>query len=118
MPTSRTRSAAVDLDDQPGHHIRRLQQIAVAVFLQETEAQGVAALAPVGAFDRRFAPHQLELLEWLEKLCELEPKPPRVTELRPIDRLPGVKLLATPLPDQAWRMAPSRSPGEYIGPYQ
>lgn len=41
MPTSRTRAAAVDLDDQPGHHIRRLQQIAVAVFLQETEAQGV-----------------------------------------------------------------------------
>ena len=29
------------LDDLPGHHIRRLQQIAVAVFLQETEGLGV-----------------------------------------------------------------------------
>jgi MarR family transcriptional regulator, lower aerobic nicotinate degradation pathway regulator len=32
---------AVDLDDLPGHHIRRLQQIAVAAFLEETEAHGV-----------------------------------------------------------------------------
>jgi len=31
----------VDLDAQPGHHIRRLQQIAVAIFLQKTEAGGV-----------------------------------------------------------------------------
>jgi MarR family transcriptional regulator, lower aerobic nicotinate degradation pathway regulator len=31
----------VDLEALPGHHIRRLQQIAVAVFLQETEAHGV-----------------------------------------------------------------------------
>ena len=31
----------VDLESLPGHYIRRLQQIAVAVFLQETEAQGV-----------------------------------------------------------------------------
>lgn len=29
------------LDALPGHYIRRLQQIAVAVFLQETEAQGI-----------------------------------------------------------------------------
>ena len=29
------------LDTLPGHYIRRLQQIAVAVFLQETEAQGI-----------------------------------------------------------------------------
>lgn len=41
MPTSRSKTATVDLDDQPGHYIRRLQQIAVAVFLQETEAHGV-----------------------------------------------------------------------------
>lgn len=34
-------AAAVDLDELPGHFIRRLQQIAVAIFLQETEAQGV-----------------------------------------------------------------------------
>lgn len=31
----------VDLDDQPGFHIRRLQQIAVAVFLQEAEGSGL-----------------------------------------------------------------------------
>jgi len=29
------------LADLPGHHIRRLQQIAVAIFLEETEAQGI-----------------------------------------------------------------------------
>ncbi len=32
---------AVDLDQLPGHHIRRLQQIAVAIFLQETESTGI-----------------------------------------------------------------------------
>src|SRR5690242_12200285 len=32
---------ALDLDELPGHYIRRLQQIAVAVFLQETEAHGL-----------------------------------------------------------------------------
>jgi DNA-binding MarR family transcriptional regulator len=32
---------ALPIDDLPGHHIRRLQQIAVAVFLQETEGLGV-----------------------------------------------------------------------------
>ena len=31
----------VRLDDLPGHHIRRLQQIAVALFLQETESTGI-----------------------------------------------------------------------------
>lgn len=31
----------VDLDQLPGHHIRRLQQIAVAIFLQETESTGI-----------------------------------------------------------------------------
>jgi MarR family transcriptional regulator, lower aerobic nicotinate degradation pathway regulator len=31
----------VDLDALPGHHIRRLHQIAVAIFLQETEAHGL-----------------------------------------------------------------------------
>ena len=31
----------LDLDTLPGHYIRRLQQIAVAVFLQETEAHGL-----------------------------------------------------------------------------
>jgi DNA-binding MarR family transcriptional regulator len=31
----------IDLADVPGHYIRRLQQIAVAVFLQESESTGV-----------------------------------------------------------------------------
>ena len=31
----------MDLDTLPGHHIRRLHQIAVAIFLQETEAHGI-----------------------------------------------------------------------------
>ncbi|MDT7838164.1 MarR family winged helix-turn-helix transcriptional regulator [Aquabacterium sp. OR-4] len=31
----------VSLDALPGFHIRRLQQIAVAIFLQETEAHGI-----------------------------------------------------------------------------
>ncbi len=31
----------VALDAQPGFHIRRLQQIAVAIFLQETETSGI-----------------------------------------------------------------------------
>jgi MarR family transcriptional regulator, lower aerobic nicotinate degradation pathway regulator len=31
----------VELDALPGHQIRRLQQIAVAIFLQETEAHGL-----------------------------------------------------------------------------
>ena len=34
-------SKAVDLGELPGHYIRRLQQIAVAIFLQEAEATGV-----------------------------------------------------------------------------
>jgi MarR family transcriptional regulator, lower aerobic nicotinate degradation pathway regulator len=45
--------AVVSLDELPGYHIRRLQQIAVAIFLQETEAHGItpvqfAALHTVG----------------------------------------------------------------------
>jgi len=32
---------AFDLDELPGHYIRRLHQIAVAIFLQETEAHGL-----------------------------------------------------------------------------
>ena len=40
MATSspRTRGNAVKLESLPGHYIRRLQQIAVALYLQETEA--------------------------------------------------------------------------------
>src|SRR4030095_10959186 len=43
----------IDLDELPGHYIRRLQQIAVAIFLQETDSLAVtpvqfAALQTVG----------------------------------------------------------------------
>ena len=34
-------SAAIDIDQQPGHLIRRLHQIAVGVFVQEAAEQGV-----------------------------------------------------------------------------
>ena len=37
----KTASPPIDLAELPGHYIRRLQQIAVAVFLQEAEAHGV-----------------------------------------------------------------------------
>ena len=42
MTTTKTpTTTGVDIDTLPGHLIRRLQQIAVAVFLQETEAQAI-----------------------------------------------------------------------------
>jgi MarR family transcriptional regulator, lower aerobic nicotinate degradation pathway regulator len=34
-------TALIDLESLPGHHIRRLHQIAVAIFLQETEGHGL-----------------------------------------------------------------------------
>ena len=37
----KSNAANVDLRSLPGHYIRRLHQIAVAIFLQETEAHGV-----------------------------------------------------------------------------
>jgi len=41
-------AAPVDLETLPGHYIRRLQQIAVAIFLQETEAHGVTPVQYAG----------------------------------------------------------------------
>ena len=41
MPTKKPATPTSDLDTLPGHYIRRLQQIAVAIFLQESEAHGV-----------------------------------------------------------------------------
>ncbi len=41
MSRKRPAAATIDLESLPGHHIRRLQQIAVAIFLQETEAHGI-----------------------------------------------------------------------------
>ena len=54
MRAPKTSPDRIELDDLPGHHIRRLQQIAVALFLQETEAFGLtpvqfAALQGVAA---------------------------------------------------------------------
>jgi MarR family transcriptional regulator, lower aerobic nicotinate degradation pathway regulator len=48
-----TESLQIDIDNQPGYYIRRLHQISVAIFLQETEAFGLtpvqyAALQTVG----------------------------------------------------------------------
>ena len=37
----RKSKAAATLEDQPGYYIRRLQQIAVAIFLEETQAHGI-----------------------------------------------------------------------------
>jgi DNA-binding MarR family transcriptional regulator len=39
MRKSKARAAA--LEDQPGYYIRRLQQIAVALFIEETQAHGI-----------------------------------------------------------------------------
>lgn len=42
MPANKKASAApLALDTLPGHYIRRLQQIAVAIFLQETDDHGI-----------------------------------------------------------------------------
>lgn len=44
----KTDAAPVDLETLPGHYIRRLQQIAVAIFLQETEAHGITPVQYAG----------------------------------------------------------------------
>ena len=54
MPAAPRPARGVELDELPGHHIRRLHQISVALFLQETEAHGItpvqyAALQAVSA---------------------------------------------------------------------
>lgn len=45
---TKTHTADIDLEGLPGHYIRRLQQIAVAIFLQETEAFGVTPVQYAG----------------------------------------------------------------------
>jgi DNA-binding MarR family transcriptional regulator len=37
----KSKARAVALEEQPGYYIRRLQQIAVAIFLEETQAHGI-----------------------------------------------------------------------------
>ena len=39
----KSNATKVHLQGLPGHYIRRLHQIAVAIFLQETEAHGVTS---------------------------------------------------------------------------
>lgn len=46
-----------DLDELPGFHIRRLQQIAVALFLQETERMGITPVQYAALQGIANAPH-------------------------------------------------------------
>jgi DNA-binding MarR family transcriptional regulator len=39
--TKKHPTPTIDLESLPGHYIRRMQQIAVAIFLQESEAHGI-----------------------------------------------------------------------------
>lgn len=48
MRKSKAHQAA--LKDQPGYYIRRLQQIAVAIFLEETEAHGITPVQYAALF--------------------------------------------------------------------
>lgn len=53
MPQKNRPAPAIELDAQPGHKIRRMHQIAVALFLEETAEHGItpvqyAALQAVG----------------------------------------------------------------------
>ena len=41
VPNMPTPPADADLEQQPGYFIRRLQQIAVAIFLEETQSHGI-----------------------------------------------------------------------------
>jgi DNA-binding MarR family transcriptional regulator len=41
---------AAALEDQPGYYIRRLQQIAVAIFLEETQAHGITPVQYAALF--------------------------------------------------------------------
>lgn len=107
----------VDLDALPGHHIRRQHQIAVAIFLQETEAHGItpvqyAALQAVantpGVDQRTLAGRvgldtstvagvvdRLEARNWLQRNASPEDKRVRLLTLTPA----GADLLARVEPD-------------------
>ncbi|WP_396271000.1 MarR family winged helix-turn-helix transcriptional regulator [Ideonella sp.] len=110
-------ASAVDLDTLPGHHIRRLHQIAVAVFLQETEDHGItpvqfAALQAVantpGLDQRSLAARigldtstlanvvdRLETRGWMQRNASPEDKRVRLLTLTH----EGEQLLAGVLPD-------------------
>jgi DNA-binding MarR family transcriptional regulator len=69
VPSAKRDQADLDLHELPGHLIRRLQQIAVAVFLQETESLGVTpvqfaaiqAVAATPGIDQRTLSGQIGL---------------------------------------------------------
>lgn len=46
----KSKAKAVALEAQPGYYIRRLQQIAVAIFLEETQAQGITPVQYAALF--------------------------------------------------------------------
>src|SRR5437016_12301870 len=52
----KAKATPLDFESLPGHYIRRLQQIAVAIFLQETEAHGVTPVQYAGLQAVRKAP--------------------------------------------------------------
>ncbi|MBL0090635.1 MAG: MarR family transcriptional regulator [Ideonella sp.] len=52
----RTKAKAAALEEQPGYYIRRLQQIAVAIFLEETEAHGITPVQYAALFAARRDP--------------------------------------------------------------
>lgn len=46
----KSKARAVALEEQPGYYIRRLQQIAVAIFLEETQAHGITPVQYAALF--------------------------------------------------------------------
>jgi DNA-binding MarR family transcriptional regulator len=46
----KSKAKAVALEEQPGYYIRRLQQIAVAIFLEETQPQGITPVQYAALF--------------------------------------------------------------------
>lgn len=46
----KTKAEAAVLEEQPGYYIRRLQQIAVAIFLEETQAHGITPVQYAALF--------------------------------------------------------------------
>jgi MarR family transcriptional regulator, lower aerobic nicotinate degradation pathway regulator len=46
----KSKAGAVAIEDQPGYHIRRLQQIAVAIFLEETQSHGITPVQHAALF--------------------------------------------------------------------
>jgi MarR family transcriptional regulator, lower aerobic nicotinate degradation pathway regulator len=52
----KSKAQAVRLEEQPGYYIRRLQQIAVAIFLEETQALGITPVQYAALYSARGQP--------------------------------------------------------------